>query len=154
MDLSWLKELVVGAIGGALSGLAVNIHLRKSDKKELRRVHLEMTKIKIEEYKRRSETITIDRLNQTPLNDEKTQETIKKLQEILVDIKKDLIHCPKAIRKNVLSFHDLCKAKDQKLLIAMLQFKQNGNSNIDIVDEVNKIDRAYSTLIREIDSFL
>ena len=150
----WLLDLLVGAIGGALSGLAVNIHSRKSDKKELQRISLEMVKIKIGQYRHKTKTITIDRLNQTPLDNAETKKTVEELQEILVDIKKDLIHCPAGIRKEVLSFHEICKDKDKSLLVAMLQLKQNKDADLNILPSIKKAEQAYSVLIKQIDKFL
>lgn len=151
MCYDWLKDILPGSIGGALSGLAVNYFSRKSDKKELRRVSLEYLKIKLEEYKRNSEAMSIDRTAREVLCDDKTQETIKKLQEILVKIKEYLIHCPKYIRNRVLDFDKLCNKKDQNLIIAMLDCKKNGKSTIDIVKEIKKVDEAYFSLIKEIE---
>jgi hypothetical protein len=152
MTCTWIADLLVGSIGGALSGLAVSIFTRKSDKKELKRVSLEMVKIRLEEYKRNSEAMSIDRILRNVLSDEKTQETIKELQNILVEIKKDLIHCPKAIRDKVLEFSALCKKKDQNLIKAMLERKQNSANTVDIGKEIEIVNNEYSILIGAIEA--
>ncbi|MFC1808480.1 hypothetical protein ACFL0T_08985, partial [Candidatus Omnitrophota bacterium] len=102
-----------GGLAGFLSGLAVGHFTRKADRKELQRISLHMVKIKLEEYKKKIEAIGIDRLSDRPFNDDLTQETIREAQDLLIDIKKDLIHCPKDTQKGVLDFKELCKKKDQ-----------------------------------------
>ncbi|MBI4707306.1 MAG: hypothetical protein HY761_05215 [Candidatus Omnitrophica bacterium] len=152
--MKWLTDLLMGGIGGMLSGLAVNFFSNKSKKKELRRISLEFIKINLEEYKKRTECVAIDIMSQCPLDDEKTQTTRKELENIFIEIRKDLIYCPKRIRRLVIDFDKMRKGKDTNLSKAVLEFKHRSSATVCISEEINKFNNIYNELMKEINILL